>query len=306
MGFFRSVAITTGAILLTLSLSACEQQTDEKAQAAPKIDEASAALDKKSGHYTEGFNLLLIAGGGLESSAQVYDSWKIDQATADRTLKPSIATPMLESAVEQFKEGRALDTGEKTTVADSAVDKIVPPLETLISEWKPLQPYYDSGAYRDDDVAKGKAADPKIKAAFAESVAALGTLSDALGALQDQRNESRIAQMRDGGHEAEANFLDAIQKADRLARAASKEQFDEANAVVPDLQKALDAMRESAATYEGTQSATVIYAKTLENLTKMLGSWRDFRQNNQRVDLGTVISTYNSVIRTSASFPLPG
>jgi len=159
------------------------------------------------------------------------------------------------------------------------------------------------GALR--SLQEGKAADPRLKTAYAESLAALDELGESLLVVQRQRSEQRVVRLKEAGHVAEASLVEALQKTDLLATAVSRNELEEAARVAPELEAALAAMRENADSYDGSESGKVLYGVVTTTLTRVLGCWRDFEANQNEVDLRTLISFYNSALRSASSIPLP-
>lgn len=303
------MAYRTGlfTLLILAALSGCDWSSGgSEAQAqAEQEQEPQISFDEKFNRYINGYNVFISDGSGLATHAENYHLLNIPKATPANTLSIGTSIPSFESALRSLQEGKAMESTQPTDEIDAAIDRLTPPLEEILAQWRDLEPYYASRAYRQDDLAKGKAADPVLKTAYAESLAALDGLGEALLVVQRQRSEQRVVRLKEAGHVAEASLVETLQKADLLATAVSRNELEEAARVAPEFEAALAAMRENADSYAGSESGKILYGVVTDTLTRVLGCWRDFEANQNEVDLRTLIGFYNSALRSASSIPLP-
>ncbi|MHB2264057.1 DUF3829 domain-containing protein [Aliihoeflea sp. PC F10.4] len=295
------------ALAVTAALSACDGRSSDSESQAQTAETAQpeATFDQKFNLYISGYNMLIGDQSGLAKSSENYNLYNIPEATALSTLDPGSNMSYYASGLRSLQEAKAMESEEPTAEIDAAIDRLTPPMEELVSLWQELEPYYSGRAYRQDDVAKGKAADAAVKAAYAESLAALDELGESLLVVQRERGERRLVRLREAGHVAEASLVEALQKGDLLATAVSRGDLDEAARVAPELDAVLAAMRENAEEYGGPEHARILYGSVTDTFTRMLGAWRDFEANQNEVYLQSVIANYNMALRSASSIPLP-
>ena len=227
---------------MTMGLAACGQG-DGKAGPNGKTESVRAAsgdeaTQQKFGLYTEAFNKLIDEHWGVPENFGKYEKLNLPTANPSSSIYFPENITTLEQAIAKLKEGRALSGGGKSQRADTAVDKLIPQLEALLAQWKTLDPYFESRAYRDDGLAKAKAAHPALMAAYQSSVAGIGELDAALSEYQRARNAAQIAALTKSGHTAEASLVDAMQKADHFTTAVLEDKPEEADRLLPGLVEA--------------------------------------------------------------------
>lgn len=294
------------AILLLFTLSACDSSTEQAGQAqAEAPSNADASLQQKLNANTGAFNVLIAPGSGLAAYAGGYDQRNIPEAIASQTISLQALPVSFENALGTLREAREIDGGELTAALDASIDRLIPALDTALSQWRQIEPYYNSRAYRNDDLAKGKAAHEPLVAALADGVAALSDMQEALSVIQRQRTEARIAALTDAGHTAEASVLSAMHTADAFVTAVSMGNIEEATRLAPDFERALEEMRSNEEQYTGPEHGKVLYGVLAGTLTRVIGSWRDYEASKDEFNLNTLIDTYNSAIRTAGSMPMP-
>jgi exonuclease VII small subunit len=192
---------------MTMGLAACGQGDAKGPDGKPQSVSAATgneATQQKQGLYTEGFNKLIDEHWGVPENFDSYQ--KLDIPNADPTSSISFPENIttLETAIEKLKEGKALAGGNQSRRTDAAVDKLLPQLEALLAQWKTLDPYYESRAYREDGLAKGKAANAALMTAYQGAIAGIGELDAALSEYQRASNAAKIEALTKSGHTAEA------------------------------------------------------------------------------------------------------
>jgi exonuclease VII small subunit len=294
---------------MTMGLAACGQG-DGKAGPNGKTESVRAAsgdeaTQQKFGLYTEAFNKLIDEHWGVPENFGKYEKLNLPTANPSSSIYFPENITTLEQAIAKLKEGRALSGGGKSQRADAAVDKLIPQLEALLAQWKTLDPYFESRAYRDDGLAKAKAAHPALMAAYQSSVAGIGELDAALSEYQRARNAAQIAALTKSGHTAEASLVDAMQKADHFTTAVLEDKPEEADRLLPGLVEATAKVREAEAKMAADAENKSEFSSIADRLDSMVGSWRDYKQSKSDYERESIVSDYNSAIDRMDDVELP-
>ena len=294
---------------MTMGLAACGQG-DGKPGPNGKTESVRAAsgdeaTQQKFGLYTEAFNKLIDEHWGVPENFGKYEKLNLPTANPSSSIYFPENITTLEQAIAKLKEGRALSGGGKSQRADAAVDKLIPQLEALLAQWKTLDPYFESRAYRDDGLAKAKAAHPAQTQAYQGSVAGIEQLDVALSEYQRASNAAKMEAMRKGGHAAEASLLDAMQKADLFTNAVMEDNKAEADAQLPAMEAAIAKLREEQAKMPADNSNKSYLSSIADNLSGMVGAYRDFKQSNSDSYRESVVDRYNSAIGNMNRVELP-
>lgn len=304
----RSAGAATLVLAAALSLAACGDSKGGAENSAPKSVAQAAgneATQEKMSTYIDAFNALIHDHWGVSKKFEEYQKMNIPGASASANLYFPENISHLERAIAKLKEGRALNGGNQGKKADEAADKLIPQLEALLAQWQALDPYFESRAYRDDSLAKAKEAHPALMQAYQGSVAGIEELDVALSEYQRASNAAKLEVMRKGGHTAEASLLDAMQKADLFTNAVMEDNKAEADAQLPAMEAAIAALREEQAKLPADNSNKSYLSSIADNLTGMVGAYRDLKQSNSDSYRERVVDRYNSAIGNMNRVELP-
>lgn len=304
----KVIGVALTVALSATALSGCNSPggTPENGQAVTgqtaNADRARPDDVKQSG-YVSAFNAL-AQNDFLAQKAQAYASYKIPTATPANTLDMTFTTDAVVRIVEDLKKARAEPGTEATAPLDKAADALIPPLEEIVRIERELGPYYAARAYRNDNVAKGKAADGPLKAAHANALSAFTRLGDALSVYQRRRNTQRIAELDAAGHVAEASLVRAMAAAETMIAAYSKGDMDAAARQSQLVGTALDQMRANEGKIQKIAGNEHVYKNVLEQLTTMQGLFSDYR-NGDRTARDRVLTYYNLAVGQSNGYRFP-
>ncbi len=304
----RSAGAATLVLAAALSLAACGDSKGNAENPAPKSVAQAAgneATQEKMSLYIDAFNALIHDHWGVSKKFEEYQKLNIPAASASANLYFPENISHLERAIAKLKEGRALNGGSQGKKADEATDKLIPQLEALLAQWQALDPYFESRAYRDDSLAKAKEAHPALMQAYQGSVAGIEELDVALSEYQRASNAAKLEVMRKGGHTAEASLLDAMQKADLFTNAVMEDNKAEADAQLPAMEAAIATLREEQAKLPADNSNKSYLSSIADNLTGMVGAYRDLKQSNSDSYRERVVDRYNSAIGNMNRVELP-
>ena len=103
----------------------------------------------------------------------------------------------VEPLMTRLKTARA--TGSGDAQLDGAVDPLVAAGEQLVSVWTPMDSYFRTKAFLDDDWAKAKESDAVMTAGFTGVIASTDKLGKELDSLQDAQRMERMAKLKEQG-----------------------------------------------------------------------------------------------------------
>lgn len=282
-----------------LSVAACGQSDGKKG--GNPLENAAAAVggqstEEKFGAYTEAFNKLIDDNWGVSENFDRYQKMDVPNASASDSLSFPENISTLEGALEKLKEGRALRGGSAGAAADAAADKVIANGDALLAQWKALDPYYESRGYRDDNLAKGKAAHAALMTAYQNTLAGIDELDVALTQYLRARDAKRIEDYRKAGHNEAANLVSAMQLADHFSSAVIEKNIAEADRLLPQLEAAMAELRKSEAALAADDGNRTEYKLISDYLTGMVGAWRDYKQDPDDSDRERVVDQYNRAV----------
>lgn len=313
MMFVKNRASMLAAVSMAcLSLAACGQggaEGESKAKSNPleNIMGAAQGVDTsaKFNAYVEGYNTL-ISTFGVAHQYDRYQKLNIPGASASADLSFPANISLFERAFAKLKEGRAATGDKSTEAADAAAEKLIASGDALIAKSKELEPYYASKAYRDDNLAKGKAAHAELVAAYDGLLAGLKELDAALSALSRAENAKRIADLREAGEDNAANLIDAASQAELLVDKALDGKTAEADALLPALEAAIAKARESQAKMDAGDINKMHYTLTLTALTDVVGDFRNLKQSPSDSNKEALQRAYNESVTAMNRANFPG
>lgn len=291
------IAALLGASIIALSLAACGNgtTTPEKAQSVSAAS-GDTATQEKFGHYTEGFNKLIDDSWGVSDKYQDYVEADIPGAQASGSINFPENISQLEGALTELKEGRALNGGRQSAETDAAVDALIPQIEALLTQWRTLTPYYESKAYRDDGLAKGKAAHPALMAAYKGVLDGIKSLDAALTKHLRARDAARIEAYKKSGNTAAYTVLNAMQQADLFSSAVIDKNAAEADRLLPVLVAANTALHQTHQTAAADDGNKVEYDLISGYIDSMIGDYRDLKQEESDSDRENIVDNYNRAV----------
>lgn len=290
-----------------LSAAACGQSDGKASNPLENVAAAAGnqSADEKFGAYTEAFNKLIDDTWGVSTNFDRYQKLNIPNASADGSLSFPENISTLEGALEKLKEGRAARAGSVGAAADAAADKVIAQGDALLAQWKALDPYYESRAYREDGLAKGKAAHPALMAAYQGVLAGIDELDAALTQYLRARDAERIETYRKGGHTDAANVVNAMQIADHFSSAVIEKNIAEADRLLPSLEAAMAELRKSEQSMQSGADNKTEFSLISGYLTSMVGAWRDYKQQPDDSDRERVVDQYNSAVQQMNDIEFP-
>lgn len=301
-------SLLAAACVSVLALGACGQNEGATSNGSATSNSASATQSPKTmekyNAYTDGYNELI----GTFGAAYQYDRYlrlNIPSASATADLNFPSNVSLFERAIGKIKEGRAINGGNATEAADAAADKLIASGDALIAKWKDLEPYYQSKAYRDDALAKGKAAHEELVAAYVGLLDGINQLDTVLTEQGRAQNAQRIADLRKSGEDNAANLIDASAQAEVLVSHALADEIPEADAGLANLEAAIAKARETQAAMSDGDINKSHYDMTLDALTDVVGAFRNLKQSPGDSNKDAVLRAYNESVTAMNRADLP-
>ena len=263
---------------------------------------AAQQSTQKLNAYTSAFNKL-IGTFGLPDTRKRYFEENIAKKNASDSL--SISDGWVEGALDELKKGRALNTSGLSAL-DASADALIGQLGKLVPQLKGLDVYYESKAYKEDNLARGKAEDASMRASFDASIAAMKAFSTALSAEQKKRDVDMLAQLKASGNLLSYNTKLALGQGEDLVnlfgegeiKTAAK--YVEGDALVKELEQTLAAQRElyAAAKAKGPAPDSG-HESTASNLVSLVGAYRAMKQSRQPNDYNDMVKEYNDAVSSA-------
>lgn len=299
----RALVLATASVL-TLGLAACgDGATKENASVAEAA--GNQATQEKFNHYVEGFNKLIDDNWGIAPNFDNYQRLDIPNKSASDSINFPENITTLEGAIEALKAGRALRGGDLAGPADAAADKLLPKLEALLTQWKTLDPYYETRRYREDGLAQGKAADAGLKSAYQAAIAGIDEFDAALTDYLRKRDAAQLEAYRAGGHGELAALMDAMQKADHFSDAVIADDKAAADRLLPGLEAAVAEVRKGEATLAEGDGNKIEFKMIADYLEGMIGYYRDYKQGGSDSDRQRVVERYNDAVEQMGDIEHP-
>jgi Protein of unknown function (DUF3829) len=308
----KSLLNTLLAITLTLScvaITGCDKSGKDTKNANSSSFLKSSSNDsdaqkaiKKINAYTDSYNKL-IGSFGLIQTQNSYIAKDYTNKKSSQEL--NFSTGWITQGIDILKSGRAISSDEYAGL-DKAVDELLPILITLEKQLKSLQIYYQSRAYREDNLARGKAEDESVRANFTASLLALEKFHMVLQVQQKKRFASDLASIKDSGNLLAYDSKLAMHQGEAIAEIfkntndiSNPEKYKEADIFVADLEKTLiSQLQHYREAKEKTNKPDSRYTSVHSDLTQLIGAYRDMKQSKKISDYNKMIVQYNSALNS--------
>lgn len=265
---------------------------------------ASPDAAAKVSAYTEAYNALIDT-FGLPRTADEYKEERI--ATRSPSDNISISTGWIETAQGKLKAARALPGS--VGVLDTKAEALDTALTKLMARLGPLHDYYNTKAYREDALKRGKAEDAQMTAEFD---AALKAMEDFDATLVQQRRtgaEAELAKLKADGNMVDYYNKAMLVQAEDLVQLFGKPEdlkdpavFAKGDTILASLEKSLAEQKK--AVTEGKAKATEPLEKSrlgvseivADMLGSMIGHYRQLKQSHSASDAQSMVDSYNRAV----------
>lgn len=271
--------------------------------AGTKSGNANEQATQKLNAYTGAYNKLIGTFGLIETRDDYFEK-NIARRTAADSI--SITDGWIEGALDQFKKGRALPASSPD-VLDPTADALIGAVDKLVTQLKELKIYYDSKAYKNDNLARGKAEDAPLRASFDISMAAMKAFNVALGAEQKRRDVETLARLKASGDLLAYNTKLALGQGEDLLNLfgegndiKSAAKYVQGDALAAEIEKILVTQRElyaAAKTKEPKPDSGP--ESTASNLLSLVGAYRDMNQTRKLEEFNDLVKEYNRAVESA-------
>lgn len=279
-------------------------------QITASTDQASA---EKLNAYTQGYNIMMRGAGGVSATYKQMQKFADWAKVEDNLILPVMSD--LSGALDSFNKGLAI-SGGRVDDLDMAVKPVVEAGEKLLAQQKELEPYFKSKAYKDDHLAKGKAAFPEMLANYEAIIAGMDKVDMLLTGYQRVNVEKRLAEFKKKGdmlrfHTEESmllaqDLLGVFKDPEKSVKSA--ESYVKADEIVARLEASLKAQRKAIDKEKGKGAHVGMYESINGNLMGLIESYHDLRQkktgyayNNMTKRYNYAVDSYNRATRLGRS-----
>jgi hypothetical protein len=276
---------------------------------APNSDATSPGGPSKLDAYTSAYNILVGANSGLQGD---FDEYERAQITGPEPMPGNVhlIEGWLNTGRDKLAAARAMPGGGEADL-DSAADHLLPPLNTLLAHRSGLNTYYESGAWRDDKLARGKREDVVLVSQYKAVLAAMTRFDAAMSHARDARQLAELDQLKRSGdmvgYQSELalrqarDLLHCFQSNEDLQNPAALKLADTRAA---ELQKTLEAQH---AVVSKAQSSGVsdpqargrlsTWGITGDNLARVLAAYRELRAGGGLKSYDEMVEQYNETVQ---------
>lgn len=295
-GTRAGVLATVGA--MALALTACGDVMKSEAERAVAQATGGAKTQEKFDHYTEAFNAVIDTFGPRDQ----YDAYlelDIPNARPNAAITFPESASRLQQVVDTLTKGRALNGGDQATRADAAADKLIAAGSSLLAQWAELTPYFETQAYREDGLAKAKAAHPKLIETYDATLAAIDELDAALTEHLRARDKARAEAYKASGDMQAYHAVNTMQLADQFTSAMLADDLAAADKLLPQLTASLKELETTAATLPQDHVNKINMTSVVSRLNSAVGAYRAFKASGDDSDKQSVIHAYNGAVGSS-------
>ena len=291
MSLSKIPVILIGAV--SLCVSGCDKTASSGANdqgVASGVASTANQLDA----YIDAHNELIGPFGFYERATNYREA---DVAYAPIDGQFLVGDGSIETGIKQLKEARAM-SGAPADI-NAAADALIGSMSKVQAHLAELEPYYDSKAYMDDKLARGRKEDSRMLAEIDAADRDLTRFSDLIDRDMVKRETATLETLKAKGELLEYNSRLAMFHAKALmtvfrgsqGRDTSVSVFPRADAEVAAIEKAI-AGAHAAAAKAGQKDPS-----ELGLLSSMLGSYRSFKKDGRPVDAKQMLSSYNSAVQ---------
>ena len=294
---YTKLAVTTLASVLLLA--GCGNNNKDQAETTASAEAQTSSLNA----YVAILNQLINGVAGLEQIQDHYLNLNIPKATE----KDSLSYPKLNYDYIRDKFAEADKAPKNNPALDAAAADLKQKIEVLSKDNDDFHLYYESGEYKTDHLAKGKAADAAIRKHFQQAVDSFATFQKELTLVYKKEKQAELEQIKASGDMYLYHYKAAMNAAENLVSVFGSEQdlknpnkYKEADQFADNLQthlKALDAEYNKLKENDPRRSTHTI----LSELTSCLSYYRQFKESKEQSDFEFMVDGYNQAVQASNS-----
>lgn len=292
-----AVFALTGTMLAFQGCDNSNSPGKSQTSAGEQVDSSTEVEQQKFNLYVKAYNGLLDNTFGLVGSIRLYGEMKLDRAKSTDTLHAPKSSSYYTDAINALKQGRAL-SAPGSEAADLAADSLLKTLPVVIARIDEIEPYFNGGGYREDNLAKGKAQDPATQAAFQDAMDSLGQMDEALSAYQRRAQTAEAEAFRNEGNMPLYYTLSSLMLGTDMVNAMSQKDVSTADTIVPKLEASLEDLRKALVDVKDP-----VAKSSMDNvrsaLTNAIGFMRQYKTLKQDSAINAMMSSYNAAVRAA-------
>ncbi|MDP5280780.1 DUF3829 domain-containing protein [Sphingomonas sp. DG1-23] len=301
----RRVKLRQGAALAgLLMLGACGGAGAGGAGNGSAEVAATPATAAKLSAYTEAYNALIDTFGLPRTATEYKEERVASRSPADDI---SISQGWIETAHGKLKAARALPGA--LGPLDAAAGTLDTALEKLMARLGPLYSYYNTKAYRQDALKRGKAEDAQMTAEFDAALKAMDDFNTALVQQRRAGTDAELAQLKADGDTVGYNNKQAMRQAEDLVALFDKPEdlkdpavFAKGDALAGSLEKLLAEQQKALAAAKAKATEPIeksrlgVYGLVGDMLGTMIGQYRQLKQSHSGNDAQSMVDSYNRAV----------
>jgi Tfp pilus assembly major pilin PilA len=265
-----------------------------------KTTSTEESATAKFNAYTDAYNKLI----GTFGLPQTYERYVFANPAKKRAIDHiNFFDGSLDGPLESFKKAKAMQATGFNEL-DQSAEAIIASLEKLIPQLDGLKIYFESKAYRNDDLARIKAEDVSLRANFAAGTVASEKFNALLTIEQKKRGAAQLAAMKASGDSLGYSTKLALQQGEELVSMFSSEndinnpdKYKAADVLVAELDKTLAEQRQHfAAAKDKKPSPDNGHESVGRYLVQLIGSYRDLKQFKNSKNFNKMVENYNNAI----------
>lgn len=306
----RKLPAAIACTAVILALAGCNKNAGVEtsaagATAAKKADEPTQQdYTRKLNAYTDSYNKLIGSFGLPETRKNYFEKQIANKSAKDDIF---ISAGWIDQALASLKQAQALPTIGAGELEKSA-GQLIGTLEKLVAQLVELDLYYKAKAYKEDNLAKGKAKDPEVRAAFDASIAAMTAFDNQLKLEHKKREDKELAALKADGNLRLYHIKLGLQQAEGIIDLFMREddlkdpqKFSQGDTLIAELEKTLAEQRKIHAEMQPKDANYMNHESVSSHLTAMVGAYRQMKQSKRTNDFNSMIVEYNRAVGSANS-----
>ena len=257
--------------------------------------------------YTDGYNTV-IGEVGLKQQFDAYEKAGIGGPHPEPQFV-FLGGGWLDQARAKLQSARALPGGG-LAAADAAADRFLPALQRVLAHEAALNSYYQSKAWRDDGLSKGKREDPILVSEFKTAFALAVPLDAALTKARDAREQAQLDQLKHSGNPVAYESQLALSQARTLVNGFKSEadlhdpaKLAAGDAHAAELERTLADQHAAVSKAKANLTPGTVdgwrvdsCGRAGDDMDKLLGAYRDLKAGGGAAAYQTMIASFNSAV----------
>jgi len=287
---------------ICLMLAACGQFSGNGSSASGG---ASTDTEATIGRYVAAYNKLADDSGVYETQRNYAELNVANASTSDELFFTDIA---LTQGLKAMRDARAASKGPAEL--DAAADKVIAAIDAVTKRTAGLTTYYQSKAYRTDNLARGKAENAPMKAEFAAAAEATEAFQKLLDRERRALDIRQLEVLKASGDAPRYLATRSVSEAKELMDAfptdsslGDSKRYVAADASVAKLEATLKELATAKADPKLSPPLVAVYDSLMLRLNMAIAEYRSLRKSKSAEDFNGMVEQYNGAIEITNSLP---